>query len=182
MIKLIHKAPFADNYRKGKIPRDVRAVTLHIAEGSEKAVDSWFAQDESDVSAHFLVGLDGEIRQYVSIHDIAYANGRILKPTWKGLLGTRNPNDYTVSIEHEGLGTTKWPEAQLYASSILSAWLSYRFDLPVDALHFVKHNEIFAGKTCPGPAFNREGYLERVQAVKSLFSKADLDKMLVGLK
>lgn len=161
MIEVIQKR--TPNFTKGTVPRRVRAVTLHIAEGSEAGVDSWFANDESDVSAHFLVGLDGELRQYVSIHDIANHNGIIDRPTWKGLIAGANPNTYTVGIEHEGSGLTRWPEEQLSTSALLSAWLCERFALKPNGLYFPLHREIRAGKTCPGPAFDRASYLARVQ-------------------
>ena len=180
MIKIIRK-PASDNWRKAEIPRAVKAIGIHIAEGSEEAVDSWFNNPKSDVSSHFLVGFDGEIRQYASIHYVTFTQGRIHNPVWPGLISGRNPNDYIVSIEHEGDGRTRWPESQLYASSMLSAWLCWRFKLPVDPLRFVKHNEIFSLKSCPGPAFDRENYLERVRGVMSMFSKADLEKMIIGI-
>jgi N-acetylmuramoyl-L-alanine amidase len=153
------------NFTRGPGPgkRPVRAVVLHIAEGSEASVDSWFGPTSpSNVSSHFLVGLDGEIRQYVSVHDVAKANGFVHAPTWAGLL-PGNPNDYTVSIEHEGSGRTRWPEEQLASSALLSAWLCERFKLQPIPLHFPLHREIRADKSCPGPMFERTPYLARVR-------------------
>ncbi|HEU4629020.1 MAG TPA: peptidoglycan recognition family protein, partial [Gemmatimonadaceae bacterium] len=169
------------NFASHSIPRDVKGVVLHIAEGGERAVDSWFAADASDVSAHFLVGLDGEIRQYVSVHDVAWHAGRVQAPTWRGLR-RGNPNAYTVGIEHEGSGLTPWPEEQLYASSMLAAWVVARFGIPVNGLGFALHRQIFAGKTCPGPAFDFDNYLHRVAAVQRLLTKAELETVIVGIR
>jgi N-acetyl-anhydromuramyl-L-alanine amidase AmpD len=182
VIAVVQK-PVADgNWRRGpEPPRPVRAIVLHVAEGKAASVDSWFHNPEAKVSAHFLVGLDGSIRQYVGIHDVAYHAGEVVAPTWAGYVKGENPNAVTVGIEHEGYGLLAWPEPQLTASALLSAWLVYRFELPVDALHFPLHREIKATKTCPGPAFDRDQYLARVRAMRLLFG-ADVRQIVTGIR
>jgi N-acetyl-anhydromuramyl-L-alanine amidase AmpD len=182
MITVIQK-PVADgNWRRGaEPPRPVRAIVIHIAEGKAASVDSWFNSTEANVSAHFLVGLDGTIRQYVGIHDVAYHAGEAIAPTWPGYVRGQNPNTTTVGIEHEGFGLSPWPEAQLTASALLSAWLVQRFDLPVDPLHFPMHREIKASKPCPGPAFDRENYLARVRAMRLLFG-SEVKQIVTGIR
>lgn len=160
MIDVIQK--HTPNFTPGTAPRAVVGVCIHIAEGSEAGVDSHFAADASDVSSHFLVGLDGELRQYVGVHDVAYTQGRVLRPTWKGLR-PGNPNAYLVGLEHEGSGQSPWPDAQLMTSTLVTAWVFQRFKLEPLALNLPLHYEIFAGKTCPGPFFDRDDYLERVR-------------------
>jgi N-acetylmuramoyl-L-alanine amidase len=146
------------------IPRDVRACVLHVVEGSATACESWFANPASKVSAHFLVHRDGQLTQYVSIHDIAWHAGRVFSPRWKGV-AAGNPNRWTVGVEHEGTGVQAWTEAQLLTSAMLGAWLCRRFKWTPSADVFPMHREIYALKTCPGPSFNRDAYLDRVRAV-----------------
>ena len=169
------------HFTKHAVPRAVRAVVLHIAEGSSAAVDSWFASPASKVSAHFLVGRDGSLRQYVSVHDVAWHAGRVQEPTWAPAIEGARPNLITVGIEHEGSGVAPWTEAQLLTSSILSAWLCRRFGLTPTADDFPMHREIFSGKTCPGPWFDRDAYLARVAAVLAVFGDA-IPKLITGLR
>lgn len=178
MITVIQKP--TPNYARHNVPRDVKAVVIHVAEGTEEGTDSHFASDPTDVSAHFLVGLDGELRQYVSVHDVAWHAGRIDRPTWKGLR-PGNPNSYTIGIEHEGMGKTPWPEEQLSTSALLSAWLCERFKIVPSGLTFPLHREIFAGKSCPGPAFDRSAYLARVRWNLETLGP-DLKRFFVGLR
>lgn len=181
MIEVIQKPVAAGNWREGSVPRAVRAIVLHVAEGSAESVDSWFSSSKAKVSAHFLVGLDGEIRQYVGIHDVAFHAGVVVEPTWAGLIpGTTNSQ--TVGIEHEGSGLTNWPEAQLLSSSLLSAWLVERFDFTVDALHFPLHHEIKATKSCPGPKFDRPDYLARVAWWTHEFGPATIHELVQGIR
>ncbi len=73
--------------------------------GSLAGTDSWFANPLSQVSAHYGVGLNGEIHQYVALSDGAWANGILeFGNTWPGPAGV-NPNYLTVSIETEDKGS-----------------------------------------------------------------------------
>lgn len=183
MIKIIQKKTpnFSEGpWVKGRPARVVRGIVIHIMEGTERGTDQHFASDASDVSSELAIGLDGEVRQYVSIHDIAWHAGRVQNATWPGLL-PGNPNNYLIGLEHEGYGKTPWPEAQLQASAMMSWWLCYRFKLPVVPLTFPLHREIFSGKTCPGPAFKRDQYVERVRAIQTLIGP-DITKLVEGLR
>lgn len=140
--------------RKGQRPV---AIVIHIAEGSTAAVDSWFQNPASQVSAHYLVRKDGGVNQYVREENTAWHAGRVLRPTWAGLVkkpdGTfLNPNLYTIGIEHEGQAADPWPDAMYERSARLLAELHCRWSIPLDRAFVVGHREIFAGKTCPGSA------------------------------
>jgi N-acetylmuramoyl-L-alanine amidase len=80
------------------------ALVIHTMGGSLEGCDSWFGQSISQVSAHYGVGLEGSIHQYVRLGDRAWANG-VLEPgnLWPGPDNV-NPNDVTVSVETEDLG------------------------------------------------------------------------------
>lgn len=178
-VQVIQKP--ALHWSKHKIPRDVRACVIHIAEGSASSVHQWFNDPRSKVSAHLLVGLDGRCYQYVSIHDLAYHAGIVDRPTWVGTkLG--NPNVWTVGIEHEGRGVEPWPEAMTQTSAILSAWLCVRFGWTPSALTFPMHREIRKSKTCPGPAFDRIAYLERVRDILRTYTVEGVRGLVRGLR
>ena len=182
MIHVLQKPVKPGNFHVGSIPRTVRAIVLHVAEGSESAVDSWFNDSESVVSAHFLIGLDGEVRQYVSVHDVAYHAGQVVEPTWPKLVPGRT-NSETIGIEHEGTGTTAWPDVQIAASVMVSAWCCMRFKIDPDPLNFPKHSEIKATKPfCPGKLFDREAYVARVKSALILFTEDELRAFFVGIR
>lgn len=84
-------------------------------------------------SAHFVVGLEGEIVQCVPINEVAFAN--------------YPRNDDTISIEtcHPDWSGT-YTQATYQSMVRLSAWLLESFDLTSDAL--IRHHDV-SGKDCP---------------------------------
>jgi len=138
--------------RKGYQPE---AIVIHIAEGSRAAVDSWFTNPESMVSAHYLVCTDGSVHHYVREANQAFHAGRVLRPTWSLLKRDAdehpiNPNLYTIGIEHEGQANDPWTPVMYATSASLIAQIAKRYDIPIDRAHLPGHREIFAAKTCPG--------------------------------
>jgi LysM repeat protein len=97
------------------------AIVLHTAHGSLEGMDHWFQDDESQHSAHFGVGLDGRIHQYVELKDRAWANGTIeTGSTWPGPAWI-NPNHITVSIETEDLADASQPVTEAQYQATLAA-------------------------------------------------------------
>ena len=84
--------------RAGELPK---AIVIHSMGGTLAGCDAWFRNPTSQVSAHYGVGLSGEIHQYVDESQSAWANGR-LEPgnTWP-YSGEPGPNLVTLSIETE---------------------------------------------------------------------------------
>ena len=89
---------------------------------------------ETYASAHFVVGLKGEILQCVPLTEIAYCSN--------------TANDYTVSIEvcHPD-DTGKFDDATMESLEALVAWLCETFDLDPDA-DVIRHYDV-TGKICP---------------------------------
>ncbi|MBI4788182.1 MAG: N-acetylmuramoyl-L-alanine amidase [Chloroflexi bacterium] len=135
--------PFADkrvspNFFPGRDGQRVKAVVLHIAQGTYEGAISWLTNPTSQASAHFIVAKDGRIAQMVSLDDSAWGNGLRYEngvwltpsdpaapanPTWSGLVPGINPNLYTISIEHEGLFTEPWTPAMYAASVRVLHWI-----------------------------------------------------------
>jgi hypothetical protein len=121
-------------------------------EGTMESTLSWFRSPASKVSAHYGVGRDGEVVQYVRDEDTAWHAGRVLRPTAEMVLERPgvNPNLWTIGIEHEGGADQEPTAAQLAASAELMKTLSDRWDIPLDLRHVIPHRAIYAAKTCPG--------------------------------
>lgn len=163
------------NSREGYGPE---AVVLHIAEGTLAGCDSWFNTTDSGVSAHFCVGKNGEVHQYVNLTDAAWANGLIEPGASAALIvenGNINPNQWTVSIEHEGKFPDPPTPEQFEASAQLTAWLfknvlfvSGATGVAVDRKHILRHAEIspVSRANCPGWMEDTMAhYVQRVQDI-----------------
>ncbi|HET9529960.1 MAG TPA: peptidoglycan recognition family protein, partial [Blastocatellia bacterium] len=143
----IHKTKGRNGFRP-------EAVVIHIMEGSLAGTDSWFNKPQSKVSAHYGIGKNGEIHQYVAEGDTAYHAGRKSNPTWSLIRDGVNPNSYTIGIEHEGFSDTPWTEAMYEASASLVSDICNRWAIPIDRDHIIGHREIYGVKTCPGNVVN----------------------------
>lgn len=135
---------------KGRSGFKPEAVVVHIMEGSLVGTDSWFNDPVSKVSAHYGVGKNGKIHQYVGESDTAWHAGRKSNPTWSLIKNGVSPNLYTIGIEHEGFGDTAWTDAMYQASASLISEICNRWAIPIDRDHIVGHREIYGKKTCPG--------------------------------
>jgi N-acetyl-anhydromuramyl-L-alanine amidase AmpD len=61
-----------------------------------------------------------------------------------------NPNQWTISIEHEGFSTNDFTAAQYTTTAKLLKYLDDEWNIPLDSTHVIRHREINGGKTCPG--------------------------------
>ena len=125
---------------------------IHTTEGSFDGTAAWFADERSGVSAHYLVGLDGRVAQFVDEADTAFHAGNVVSPT-VDLSLRDDPNDVTIGIEFEDGGDphgVERPAAQLRAGADLLRDITRRWSIPLDRSHVVAHREINGSKTCPG--------------------------------
>jgi N-acetylmuramoyl-L-alanine amidase len=125
---------------------------VHTNEGTFASTARWFANPSSGVSAHYLVGLDGRIAQFVDEGDVARHAGRVREPT-ASVVDEPNPNLYTIGIEFEDGGdplAVKRPDAQYAAGARLIVGIAVRWGIPLDREHVIGHREVFAAKACPG--------------------------------
>lgn len=139
------------NFRKGRIkPPDL--IVIHIAEGSKQSVISTFQDSSVQKSSHFLICKDGSILQFVSTNDTAYGNGIVTNPVSEIVLSRlpENPNEYSISIEHEGFSTSDITLAQYTTTPKLIKYLHDKWAIPLNRTHIIRHQEIESIKTCPG--------------------------------
>lgn len=78
------------NHYNGRNGYSVTHITLHIMVGHLAGTDSVFLNAGSQASAHYGIGADGTIHQYVSENDGSYSDANFAS------------NNSTISIEHEG--------------------------------------------------------------------------------
>lgn len=141
------------NYRKGRNGQMPIAIAIHIAEGSKAAVVSTFKDPSVQKSSHFLVNKDGSITQFVNTGNASYCTGNVDNPVSELVLQkypTSNPNDWTISIEHEGLGTQDITPNQYNATAQLCKFLHDKWGIVLDRTHIFGHREAYSLKTCPG--------------------------------
>lgn len=189
-----------NNYDRGRNGHRVTAVVLHIAVGTLAGTWSTFKNPDPPKSAHFCVGKDGTIEQYVSIEDTAYGNGlgwtngewhnprgKPVKPAWPDIQPGVNPNQYTISIEHEGYDTEVWTPQMYEANNRLLQWIAGEVGLT-----YVPHRTLLGHcdidpvdkAKCPGPNVNYERIAqdanppvdspERLEALRGVANAATL--------
>ena len=78
------------NHYNGRNGYAVTHITLHIMVGHLTGTDSVFLNANSQASAHYGIGADGAIHQYVSENDGSWSDANYAS------------NNSTISIEHEG--------------------------------------------------------------------------------
>jgi N-acetylmuramoyl-L-alanine amidase len=143
---------FTANFVAGRLGQRPRGVVVHTTVGTFASTASWFENEDSGVSAHYLVGLDGSVMQFVDERDAARHAGKVSNPTAELYDGT-DPNLYTVGVEFEDRGDPHGIErtdAQYGAGAELIRAIARRWEFPIDARHVIGHRELTDLKTCPG--------------------------------
>jgi len=120
----------------------IEIISIHIMAGTLAGTDSWFANPASQVSAHYGIGKNGEVHQYVADENKAWSNGKAFDPTFKLCKPDVNPNLYTLSIECEGYDLKDAPTTLISALTALLTDLCNKWAIPKDRDHIIGHNEI----------------------------------------
>jgi N-acetylmuramoyl-L-alanine amidase len=145
------------NFTQGRQGHKVIGICDHIECGTEAGTESWFRNPAAQVSAHFSIGRDGSIHQYVHESDTAWAEGIVNNPTsplFSKFAGV-NPNLYLISIEHEGYPQDGLTEVQYQSTLWLHKKLIAENGVVVDRTHITGHSAFDSvnRKDCPGPKF-----------------------------
>lgn len=136
------------NYSKGRA-KPLRGIVLHTIVGSAASAIGHFKNPASQVSAHYVIAMDGTITQMVNNQDTAWHAGRLSN---NQTIFT-DPNAETIGIEHDDGGDpagSPRSDALYSASAALVRALSDAYGIPLDRVHIVAHREIYSKKTCPG--------------------------------
>lgn len=147
-----YRRPHPGNYEQGRSGRRPRAVVVHTTDGTFQGTLAWFASAESRVSAHYLVGLGGQVAELVAEEDAAFHAGVRSHPEIL-VLGDDPPNLVTIGIEFDDGGRphdVERPRAQYRAGAELLAGISGRWGIPLDRDHILPHHLLSSDKTCPG--------------------------------
>jgi N-acetyl-anhydromuramyl-L-alanine amidase AmpD len=142
------------NYHTVSGSRTVNRVVIHITDGGSRidGTIGWFKNPAAKVSAHYIVGQDGEVVQMVKHNDVAWH--------------ASSANGDSVGIEHVAntRGLTPTP-AQYCASAALANWLASQFNLPIDRTHILGHSEAdpkTGHKACPNAVWDWDYYMGMV--------------------
>ena len=171
------------NFTRGRQGLTPDMIVYHITDGSFPGSINWVTNPVSQVSYHFMISSTGGITQCVDIANTAWANGTTNGNDIRGnqtslneIVRSRNvnANNYTISIGHEGRhNETKGAltNAQLSATVWLTNKLredvqrDFNFDIPLNRLHLVGHNEITPRHrpNCPGYSFPWDKLIKKLQ-------------------
>ncbi|MFJ3974247.1 N-acetylmuramoyl-L-alanine amidase [Streptomyces sp. NPDC090021] len=136
--------PLSVNFTPGGL-REVRGLVLHVQEG-ENSLHDRFSDPAVRSSAHFWVSQSGEIEQYVSAHDRAWAQG------------TGNPS--WLSVETSGFASRPLTAQQVDSVARIYAWGMAQHGWPLApaptplgrglGIHSMG-GRAWGGHACPGP-------------------------------
>ncbi len=160
---------YVKNFWPGRDGYMPMAIVEHMMQGTIDETFRYFNGEEGDyyVSAHYGIGRDGRIWQFVRDEDTAWANGVLNNPDtsidWLDEVSREkvNPNLITLSIEYEGFSGQELTEEQYQAALFLHRQLTRRWEIPATN-NFILGHDRFDGierKLNPGPAFPWERLL-----------------------
>lgn len=131
-------------------------IVVHISAGSLTSMTSWFNTPNSQASAHYGIGKDGTILQYVEEDKKAWHAGRVNNPTFKLYKQGINPNLYTIGIENEGQDLSLAPEIQIATLCALIKDVAKRYNIVISRDTVIGHFEIDGINRvhCPSPDHN----------------------------
>ncbi|QSX77003.1 N-acetylmuramoyl-L-alanine amidase [Lysobacter solisilvae] len=144
------------NFRASSSARAIERIVIHITDGGANinGTIGWFQNPAAQVSAHYVIGQDGEVVQMVRHNDVAWH--------------ARSANRTSIGIEHvantRGLVPTT---AQLCASAALVNWLCDTFGIPADRAHIQGHSEADTATThtgCPNAVWDWNHYMSLVSS------------------
>lgn len=131
--------------------RNITTIVIHTVEGSYQGCISWFRNPASNVSAHYVVSLRGDITKMLRDSDMGWH--------------CRSGNPYTIGIENEGFAyRNTWTDAQYRALAHLTAYLCELHGIPKNRNHIKGHVEIPGNThTDPGPHFDWDKFMNMVR-------------------
>lgn len=148
-----HTYQYVASPNSDRRPFDIRITCLVLHSTAQEEMGqtiSLFSNPASKVSAHFVVGKDGQVIQMVPIERRAWHAGI------SQFAGVSNVNDYSIGIEmvNRNDGIDPYPEAQYKAVAEIIRLLRTRLVIPDNRI--VSHAEIAlpAGRKSDPAGFN----------------------------
>jgi hypothetical protein len=130
------------NYAARRAP--IQLLVLHATVGSFASAVAWFTNPASRVSAHYLIGKDGQIAYFVDEANAAWHAG---KSRWQGVTvidGSLNDASIGIELENRNNGSDPYPEAQYQAALALSQQIVARHGIA--RANVVRHLDISPGR------------------------------------
>lgn len=127
------------NYMDGRSGNPISLIVDHwVGVGTLESAERRFKTPGQQASAHFGIGQDGRIWQWVALEDTAYHCGQF------------QANMLSIGIEHEAT-TTLLPSKALYDSSAwLHRHLSQQYGIQLEVGRTVRPHNYFSPTQCPG--------------------------------
>lgn len=125
------------NYLRGRNGKRINKIVCHWMAGTLVGTDAVFRRANGQVSAHYGIGRDGTLHQYVDENDTAYHASNF------------TVNLESIGIEHEGGPNVAITDAAYETSAALIRTLCERHNLPKERATLHKHNE-YKVTQCPG--------------------------------
>jgi N-acetyl-anhydromuramyl-L-alanine amidase AmpD len=142
------------------------AFVVHTESGGESGTVAEFLSSSSQLSAHYLVGIDGSIDCWIDPADRAWSNG-VLEPgnCWAaiaeacGVDPALNPNHVTITCETEDLGDAQQPVTDRQFDALLYAASEAKKRYPESLQYLAGHADISpqSRPDCPGERWMSSG-------------------------
>lgn len=128
---MITQPAHVTNYRPGR-KAAIDMLVIHVMEGSCRGTAQEFATPLKQVSAHYGIGKDGAVYQYVKDGDTAWHAG-------SAAINTRS-----IGIELEGkcADPANFTPAMKQSLGVLAQRLCITYKIPVDRQHIIGHCEV----------------------------------------
>ena len=122
--------------RRGEKLEDIQNIVIHYVANpgsSAQANHDWYANPESEVSSHFLIGLEGEVIQCIPLDEYSSASNH------------RNKDTISIEVCHPD-ETGKFTGESYHSLVQLTAWLLEVSELQPEDV--IRHYDL-TGKDCP---------------------------------
>jgi V8-like Glu-specific endopeptidase len=160
----------SSNFRAVTGTRTIKQIVIHITDGGSKIEGTigWFKSPASHVSAHYVVGQDGEVVQMVRHNDVAWHASSANSDSIGIEHVARSPHAWDKKLGHTDPGLLP-TDAQYCASAALVNWLCTQFNIPMDRAHVRGHSEASPRDhhdDCPNSVWSWDYYMGMVTSAE----------------
>jgi len=146
------------NYKLGSASRKITAIVIHYTGSMNMdGTVSWFLNPAAKVSAHYVVGREGQVLQMVHDQDVAWHAGRsAMRPELPDGDPHKetNVNAFSIGIELVGTHDSGFTDKQLATLYSLLELLVTRYRVKPERV--VGHNHIAPGRKTDPDGYNHQ--------------------------